>query len=87
MTSARIIAVSLAERDFFFPGSNHCKETKYSALGWIIEHYLLIPTFMSFLPDQFLALCTYDCGIPQWYWWATNFCLINKNSLPFLVEE
>ena len=42
---------------------------------------------MSCLPDQFLALCTYDCGIPQWYWWVTNFCLINKNSLPFLVEE
>ena len=87
MTSARIIAVSLAERDFFFQAAIIVKKLNIVHLDWIIEHYLLIPTCMSCLPDQFLALCTYDCGIPQWYWWATNFCLINKNSLPFLVEE
>ena len=60
MTSARTTAVRYIECDFFIQQS--CYETT-CGLGWIIEHYLLIPTCMISLLDQFLALCTHDCGI------------------------
>ena len=54
----------------FPPGSNHVN-ILHNALGWIIEHYLLIPTCMICLLNQFLALCTHDCGIP--HWWFLKF--------------
>ena len=80
MTSARTTAVRYIECDFFIQQS--CYETT-CALGWIIEHYLLIPTCMISLLDQFLALCTHDCGISFWQSWATNFCFIFRNSHGF----
>ena len=36
-----------------------------------------------FTYDQFLALCTYDCGIPHRYSWATYCCCIFWNSWSF----
>ena len=53
----------LAKSSVIFPsGSNPVKKLHY-ALGWIIEYFFLMPTYMICLLDQFLALCKYDCGL------------------------
>ena len=51
---------------FFSLDSNHVKKL-HNALGWIIEHYLLnyLHVWFVYWLDQFLAYCTYGCGIPH----------------------